>query len=538
MNFKKIILNTIVLLGLVFFSLTNNLYAQDQVYQYSEGNQNFLRRGVVLDDDNILFGGANFYEYSNNIADRLVKVFNTETNTLTDYEFQNIIPTSIDRGILVDVKRAKNGEVIMAFNNFFDKNQQYPFGTFSYVRYNPETGKEKVVAIRSKIASNIMIQHVLIESEDDADHFLIVGAERYDINFGIGYYFAEFKGDSLIFEDVVEEVPTLTYNNDDFYKVGDNYTLVTNGGISSPSSFFSARRNEVDEFVIDSNASHLPNDDAYATENERVRGYSSSGIKNVFLLNDSTLVSPSRLATTDLFIHNPTKLFDTTSLGLYFFTPEIDSIKFVDISRKYGYKYCYDPFLSQTKKGDYCFGGSMNDFINRNEEANAPYSTGLIAMLNDTGKILWEHEIKEEFADLRITAVVATNDGGCVFAGDRVKEGVTNGIDMIVVKMDSLGTLTSISDESLTHLFDKQKIAAYPNPAQSQGKVNLSWSGMQKQNWQVKFYDKQGRLVYATEVLQGASESNIQLPELPSGNYIIRAEGSGKQVHTGTLVID
>ncbi len=521
---------------LILFS--GNLFAQDQVYQFSEGNQNFLRRGVVLDDDNILFGGANFYEYSNNIADRLVKVFNTETNTLSDYEFQNILPTAIDRGILVDVKRAKNGEVIMAFNNFFDKNQQYPFGTFAYVRYNPETGDEKVVVTRSKIASNIMIQHVLIESEEDADHFLIVGSERYDIIYGKGYYFAEFKGDSLIFEEVVENVQTLTYNNDNFYKVGDTYTLVTNGGIAAPSSFLLATRNEFGEFVIDSTEAHLPREDAYATQTEQVRGYTSSGIKNVFVLNDSSIVSPSRFYTIDVLITNPAKRFDTTSLGLYFFTPEIDSIKYVDISRKYGYKYCYDPFLSQTNKGDYCFGGSMNDFINRNEEANAPYSTGLIAMLNDTGKILWEHEIKEEFADLRITAVVATNDGGCVFAGDRVKEGVTNGIDMIVVKMDSLGTLTSISDESLAHLFDQQKIAVYPNPVQSQGKVNLSWSGKQKQNWQVKLYDKKGRLIHATDIFQGVAESNIQLPELPIGNYIIRAEGSGKQVHTGTVVVD
>ena len=223
----------------------------------------------------------------------------------------------------------------------------------------------------------------------------------------------------------------------------------------------------------------------------------------MYQLNDSTLVAPSRLYTIDVLIANPGKRFDTTSLGMYFFTPEIDSIKYIDISRKYGYQYCYDPFISQTKDGNYCFGGSMNDFLYRNEEADAPYSTGLIAMLNDTGKILWEHEIKEEFTDLRITAVVATNDGGCVFAGDRVKEGVTNGIDMIVVKMDSLGTLTSISDESLAHLFDQQKIAAYPNPAQSQGKVNLSWSGMEKQSWQIKLYDKQGRLVHATEILRG-----------------------------------
>jgi hypothetical protein len=82
----------------------------------------------------------------------------------------------------------------------------------------------------------------------------------------------------------------------------------------------------------------------------------------------------------------------------------------------------------------------------------------------------------------------------------------------------------------------KSDLNIYPNPAQSQ--VNLSWRGMQKQNWLVKLYDNQGRLVYATEVLQGTSETTIQLPELPSGNYIIRAEGSGKQVHTGTLVME
>lgn len=105
------------------------------------------------------------------------------------------------------------------------------------------------------------------------------------------------------------------------------------------------------------------------------------------------------------------------------------------------------------------------------------------------------------------------------------------GIFLLRLRGEALST-------SILQINAPQSISVHPNPAQSNGKVNLSWSGLQTQSWQVKFYDKQGCMVYETSLQQGLSETTILLPELPSGTYIVRAEGSGKQVHTGTVVVD
>jgi hypothetical protein len=83
-----------------------------------------------------------------------------------------------------------------------------------------------------------------------------------------------------------------------------------------------------------------------------------------------------------------------------------------------------------------------------------------------------------------------------------------------------------------------QTFKIFPNPVKSGGKLNLNWHAMASQAWSLKLYDKQGRLVHTASIAQGFSEYSIMLPELPSGNYIIRAEGDSKQVHTGTLVVE
>lgn len=78
----------------------------------------------------------------------------------------------------------------------------------------------------------------------------------------------------------------------------------------------------------------------------------------------------------------------------------------------------------------------------------------------------------------------------------------------------------------------------YPNPAKSQGKVNLSWSGMARQSWQLNMYDSQGQMVFATSIIQGNTASQVTLPQLPKGNFILRATGSNKQLQTGTFIVD
>lgn len=126
-------------------------------------------------------------------------------------------------------------------------------------------------------------------------------------------------------------------------------------------------------------------------------------------------------------------------------------------------------------------------------------------------------------------------DNKLLLAGYTTKDPETGSANILYYLVDYTDLITGINEETKTHI---AKIKIYPNPIRSGELLNLSWSGMQKQSWQVKLYDNQGRIVHETSLQQGVSETTILLPELPSGTYIVRVEGSGKQVHTGTLVVE
>lgn len=84
---------------------------------------------------------------------------------------------------------------------------------------------------------------------------------------------------------------------------------------------------------------------------------------------------------------------------------------------------------------------------------------------------------------------------------------------------------------------ENTSIKIYPNPNKT-GKVNLSWSSMDSQSWHLNIYDSQGKVVFETSISQGNTESQITLPQLHKGSYILRATGSSKQVHTGTMLVE
>lgn len=88
-------------------------------------------------------------------------------------------------------------------------------------------------------------------------------------------------------------------------------------------------------------------------------------------------------------------------------------------------------------------------------------------------------------------------------------------------------------DENLS-----QTLKVYPNPAKSQGQINLSCGDMVSQSWQIKLYDIQGKIIHNDAIPLGFSETTLQLPELESGIYIMRAEGSNKQMHTVRVLVE
>jgi hypothetical protein len=525
-NFK---FHITVLLTVMYLLISNNLFTQDQVYVFPETKNQIVKNIIAISDKEVIVGGASKAEGNESEYEKYLKIYDLETKEFSTYDFQtNSLPRQIENGLFEDVKIGLNGTLIMLFGNIYDNGQQFPNGSFSLVQHNLETGQESVLAHNSKVAYSIYAQKILVDNTD-SNRFIITGSA----NQGQNFYFAEYEGDSLIYEGISKEIVNSVI--DDFYKIGDSYYFSVWGSFGGKSTFYVGQRNEMGDFVMNElNPAYLPNGEASSSQNGDVRGYSNTSFNKVYQISDSILISPSEYSTSDVYIEKPFNRYDTISVGVYFFSPNLDSINYVDISRKYGYIQCGTPVMIRKPDEGYCFGASMN----RGFFVSDGIGSGLIAKLDIAGEVVWEYEIKDEDADIAINTVTATSDGGCVFAGDYYREGISDGRDLLIVALDSLGTLTSISDESLAHLFDQQKIAVYPNPVQSQDKVNLSWSGIKKQNWEVKFYDKKGRLVHATDILQGVSESTIQLPELPSGNYIIRAEGSGKQVHTGTLVVE
>jgi hypothetical protein len=163
--------------------------------------------------------------------------------------------------------------------------------------------------------------------------------------------------------------------------------------------------------------------------------------------------------------------------------------------------------------------------------ANYPHDLNLRLINKTTRETNLFRVLEEDFTHFDDAYAV---DNKLLLAGYTTADSETGIRSILYYLVDYNDLITSVNEEVGLH----GKMKLFPNPLKSGGILYLSWNGMEKQNWQIKFYDHKGSMVHKTEVLQGASETSIQLPELPSGNYIIRAEGSGKQVHTGTFVVE
>jgi hypothetical protein len=529
---------------LVFLISAFTIKAQDQVYKYQNDGDEILIDSWTFNNKELITA-HNYVENRGTMGDYVfeISVFDRQDKSLKKLELIGL-KDSLKYAVATDiVNNIKNELIVALVPRLGDKRNNFtPDDYYALLILNEDLSIKKQI-IRTIPGTEFLQPQKLIYTSDST--LLVIGSNR-QLYTGVGYnwfvdeYTNNVLTNTVISTDSAESERFLGYLFSDMIQMDSNQYYLTADVEAFQSNYgptmFSM---DAETYKITKVEGQLPfSPEAYARINgEKKRAYKVVP-RNMFQLNADTLASD--FVYHRIWVTLTGKLIDTTTVGMFFYTKELDSLKLVELSLEHGKLSSFTSDLDKKEGGNYCFGGGMdqNPTTGGRTYNGIRFESGIIAMLDDTGKVLWNYKITEEETHMRLTKAVATTDGGCLFIGDWEKEGESQGRDLLIVSMDSLGTLTSISDESLAHLFDKQKIAVYPNPVQNQGKVNLSWTGMQKQNWQVKFYDNQGRLVHATDILQGVSESNIQLPELPSGNYIIRAEGSGKQVHTGTVVVE
>jgi len=123
----------------------------------------------------------------------------------------------------------------------------------------------------------------------------------------------------------------------------------------------------------------------------------------------------------------------------------------------------------------------------------------------------------------------ATSDGGCIIAGMYYDvANPENLLDLFVVKVDSNGLFTGISDKP--QMASAQAIV-YPNPGQDYLVVQ---SGPQISGSVFMLFDANGCCVLETK-LQSTTEQR-DMTSLPSGVYIWRIVNKGKSIEDGKWI--
>lgn len=141
----------------------------------------------------------------------------------------------------------------------------------------------------------------------------------------------------------------------------------------------------------------------------------------------------------------------------------------------------------------------------------------------------WTYFYGSDTACLTLSTMEATLDGGCIMAGMFYDTDYPeNMLDIIVIKVDSIGLITGLPDNSsiTTH-----QAIVYPNPGQD---YIIIQSGPQIANSEFRLYNTSGQLVRRINLNITNEQSDVS--SLPSGVYPWQIIHQGKTIEQGKWV--
>ncbi|HEX4887229.1 MAG TPA: T9SS type A sorting domain-containing protein [Luteibaculaceae bacterium] len=432
-------------------------------------------------------------------------------------------------GFISDVK--KHGDHYYALLNLYVPFRTHPEYSFGIIKLNSQFERETVYWYPIGDFPNYWADKMAVMSPNN---FRIVGSQRE--NFGTSYEYRVLNCDTskLISSGRWSfSVIDWYYFNSDAYAQDTTFTqVILNGNFFGDD--FCRWNAEGNIYYGRSLPDHLEarvdlNSDG--TVRSSTPAWSNMRFKGITQISDSVLVSSSLYA--EIYTAYPS-LDDSirSDFGVYFFTPDIDSIRYVNLTRKYNYRFDGPGNIDVLPNKHICVGATLNNialdmqhgqgvpFMRWYDET--PVAPVLVAKMSLTGETLWEQIILPQDGDeLRlINDVIAMPDGGCLLVGNRYKYPETLLHDPLFIYVDSLGTLGGLQSAK-----EKLDFNLYPNPTQNELyiQVPLHSSG------QFRVFDSQGRIVmYGPWNSTQVGLFDVGVSALPPGIYtfsLLTAEG-------------
>tara|TARA_R110001592_G_scaffold237306_2_gene496092 strand:- start:13591 stop:15213 length:1623 start_codon:yes stop_codon:yes gene_type:complete len=526
------------------------LFSQNK-YTFSFGGD--VRISKIQEGKNglLLLAGKYGFEKINEDSDQIFQPFLYTYNRATQDTNNLLANWPVNRGQVVDLITTKSGDYIVLIN-LYDKEQDSE--DFALITISPSLniiGIEMFDSSKYRLMNKIYAQGLYELKTGE----MVVSGSLYN-DWATSNYLAIKGLDNVWREDTTGRESYFQYSGlngtDDIIETNDNLIVFSeNIPLSLRPQWYSK-----DSLLLNSTLHFEKDDSNYVRRNDfqnnSTPNYSIYSMNHVTAINSEHFISSclSHTGRTVTEWISPdtilTTNYDTIDFALYSFDQNLDSLNLISLTDEFPFPFNGPGAIASLKDNRICVGVTLNNLYSKNPDLlkthfyndtinEYPLSKEnkiLVALLDNSGNTLWSQVLDSGNEFEMINDAVPSKNGGCLLAGSTFSPENENLHNPLIIEIDSIGYLGVVDLNKNNHS------QIFPNPAQSQGNVNLSWSGMEKQSWIVKFYDNKGRLVHETDILQGVSETHLQLPELQRGNYIIRAEGSGKQVHTGTLVVD
>jgi len=178
------------------------------------------------------------------------------------------------------------------------------------------------------------------------------------------------------------------------------------------------------------------------------------------------------------------------------------------------------------------YGGTSNisNTINPFPDEN---SWLILNYLDTNLNLIWQ-EFYGGDAFYHMIGLQATYDGGCLMYSERYDENIQfEEYDVYILKVDSLGLMTSTSDDLTIPV---NQLSIVPNPANHY--VSIRYPDIfGNEEKEIIIYNSIGIPVMGFDATQEVSGISADISELPAGLYFVVLRVNGKKAGTGKLIV-
>lgn len=213
---------------------------------------------------------------------------------------------------------------------------------------------------------------------------------------------------------------------------------------------------------------------------------------------------------------------------------KIDELGNESWTKDYGYTFDHYQRIKELPNGNLMMVGKFTDTLGMGPQ-------GLLILCNSNGDTLWTRKFSGEpgisFAPIpRCYDGIFTSDGGFILSGETACCNFTPNLgwtsSLWVVKTDSLGLITSVSDLPNPETGNTIISLPYPNPCHERCTIttlvppeNANTSG--ERGIYLLLFDLQGKQLKKIEIGIGLYQTSIDMNDLSTGEYIIALSVNG-----------